>query len=227
MTLRNDSESAPLRGLRVSAPSNLSRKIIPLPIGRVFTSSTSAGATHGALMHALFEQVRWLEDFQFDRDRLRQIAATSVDPEALRHASVERILDEFAGLLGQANVRGALSRQRYSHSFFGQQPDSVEIDNERMVSLVLDRKLVSGTIDRLAVLHRDGRPYAAEIFDFKTDQFETRRSKKWLQERVDHHRPQLEIYAQVVAALFGLPRDRIATYLVMLASDDLVCCDPQ
>jgi len=31
----------------------------------------------------------------------------------------------------------------------------------------------------------------------------------------------------VVAALFGLPRDRIATYLVMLASDDLVCCDPQ
>ena len=75
-------------------------------------------------------------------------------------------------------MQAALSRQRYQQALFGQVPDSVEIDTEREVSLIVGDKLIAGTIDRLAVLMKDGRPYAAEIFDFKTDQFDAKSAAK-------------------------------------------------
>ncbi len=223
--LRTDAASAPVRGLRVAAPSILQATQHAIPLVRAFSVSHAVGATHGTLMHALFEQVEWLEEYEFNRDRLHRVAMASVEPEALRHVSLERLLSEFAEHLKLHSVRSALSRARYQQPLMGHVPDTVEIDNERMVSLIVDDKLITGTIDRLAVLMKDGRPYAAEIFDFKTDQLDSAQPKKWLKARVEHHRPQLEIYAQVVAELFRLPRHRIATHLLMLASDDLVCCD--
>ena len=225
--LRTDLASAPVRGLRVAAPSILQTTQHAIPLVRAFSASHAVGATHGTLMHALFEQVEWLEEYEFDRDTLKRVALASVEPEALRHVSLERLLDEFAEHLKLHSVRSALSRARYQQPRLGHVPDAVEIDNERMVSLIVDDKLITGTIDRLAVLMQDGRPYAAEIFDFKTDQLDTAQPKKWLRERIEHHRPQLEIYAQVVAELFRLPRQRITTHLIMLASDELVCCEDE
>ncbi len=46
----------------------------------------------------------------------------------------------------------------------------------------------------------------------------------WVQDRIDHHRPQMEIYARVVSELFGIPEARIATYLVLLSGDEFVEC---
>lgn len=222
IALRTDASSAPVRGLRVAAPSSLVSPHVRIPLVRAFSVSHSVGATHGTLVHAFFEQVTWLEDFRFDTDCLRRVALASVEPEALRHVSLDTVLSEFAEQLRLKSVRAALSRQRYQQSQFGQIPDSVEIDTEREVSLIIGDKLIAGTIDRLAVLMKDGRPYAAEIFDFKTDQVDASQPKKWLNQRVEHHRPQLEIYAHVVSEMFNLPRTSIATYLIMLASDDLV-----
>ncbi|MCA9180505.1 MAG: PD-(D/E)XK nuclease family protein, partial [Planctomycetales bacterium] len=226
IALRTDTESAPLRGLRVAAPSSLVAPHVPIPLVRAFSISHSVGATHGTLVHALFEQVNWLEDFRFDLALLRRVALASVEPEALRHVSLDAVLGEFAEQLKLSSVQAALSQQRYQQAQFGQVPDSVEIDTEREVSLIIGDKLIVGTIDRLAVLMKDGRPYAAEIFDFKTDQWDAKQPKKWLKQRAEHHRPQLEIYAHVVSEMFNLPRSSIATYLIMLASDDLVLCPP-
>lgn len=225
LQLRTDRASAPARGLRVAAPSSLLPAHQAIPLVRAFSATHSIGSTHGRLVHAFFEQVIWLEDYRYDPQPLRRVALASVEPEALRHLSMDKVLLEFAELLKLACVRAALSRQRYQQKLFGQVPDAVEIDNERAVSLIVGDKLITGTIDRLAVLMKGGRPYAAEIFDFKTDQVDSRNPHEWLSQRVEHHRPQLEIYAQVVADLFNLPRQRIATHLIMLASDDLVSCD--
>ncbi len=223
--LRTDTSSAPVRGLRVAAPSSLVASHEAIPLVRAFSISHSVGATHGSLVHAFFEKVVWLEDFHFDTDLLRRVALAGIEPEALRHVSLDAVLSEFSEQLKLKSVQAALSRERYQQALFGQVPDSVEIDTEREVSLIIGDKLISGTIDRLAVLMKDGRPYAVEIFDFKTDQFDARQPKKWLQQRVEHHRPQLEIYAHVACELFNLPRTSVATYLIMLSSDDLVLCD--
>ncbi len=225
VALRQDAESAPTRGLRVSAPSTMQTESELKSLSSAFSYSHSVGITHGILMHAFFEQIQWLEDFQFDRESLRRVALAKVDPEALRHVSLEKIIDEFGEQLSTSSVRAALSRSRYKQRILGALPDKVEIDNERSLSIVLENKLIAGTIDRLAVLMQDGRPFAAEIFDFKTDTFDQRMSLLWLDDRVAHHRPQLELYAQVVARMFDLPRERIATYLIMLSSDNVVRCE--
>lgn len=221
VALRTDRESSPKRGLRVMAPSYIGRTFEPIPLRSAFSISHSRGATFGTLIHAFFEQVRWLEDFQLDRNELRRVALAAVSPEELQLVSLDNTLDQFEEMLELPSVRAALSQSRY-REILSSTNDVVEVDNERLISLVLDEKIISGTIDRLAVQMRDGRPYSAEIIDFKTDAYDENMSLLWLEDRVGHHRAQLEVYAEVVSRLFRIPLDRISLFLLMLSTDDLV-----
>ncbi len=221
ISVRRDKRSAPQRGLRVSAPSGIHHQQEPLPLASAFSYSRSLGATYGTLIHAFFEQIKWLDDYVVDHRQLRKIAYACVEPEALRHLSLDKVIAEFEDMLQLSSVRAALGRKRYQPSGFGFLPDHVEIDNERVISMATEDRLISGTIDRLAVLMQDGVPQAAEIIDFKTDAYDPKLSLLWLDDRVEMHRPQLQAYAQVVSQLFQIPLDRIATFLVMLSTDDL------
>ncbi|MEZ6134295.1 MAG: UvrD-helicase domain-containing protein [Pirellulaceae bacterium] len=225
ISLRADPDSAPTRGLHVAAPSSIHQSFEPVPLSAAFSYNKSLGATYGTLIHAWFEQIHWLDDFSFDAERLRRIALATIEPEALRHLNLERVLSEFNDMLQLTSVRNALSRDRYRTAELGSIPERVEIDNERVISLIMDERLISGTIDRLAVLMKDGQPFAAEIIDFKTDSYDPTMSLLWLDDRIEHHRPQLEVYAQVVSQLFKIPLEHIALYLVMLSTDDLVRVD--
>lgn len=224
ITLRADAESAPVRSLRVAAPSTIGQTFEPIPLANAFSYSQSIGASFGTIIHAFFEQIRWLDNFVLDRQRLRQVALAAVSPEELRHIHIDKLIDSFALMLELRSVRGALSLNRYKRNHFGQLPERVEIDNERVINLVMNDRLISGTIDRLVVLIKDGRPYAAEIIDFKTDAYDDSMTLLWVQDRIDHHRPQLEIYARVVSELFDIPEERIATHLVLLSGDEFVEC---
>lgn len=225
IALRDDLASAPPRGLRVAAPSYVSHQLEPVPLKQAFSYSHSRGATYGTIIHAFFEQVRWLEDQRLDRQSLRRIALAAVSPEELQAISLDQVILDFEELLQLSSVRTALSRSRYQQTCLGQIADRVEIDNERAISLIMDGQLVSGTIDRLAVLYHQGKPYAAEIIDYKTDAFDPAMTLLWLEDRIAQHRPQLEVYARVVSKLLGLPRTQIATHLVMLSTDDFVTLD--
>jgi ATP-dependent exoDNAse (exonuclease V) beta subunit len=224
ITLRADAQSAPVRSLRVAAPSTIGQSFEPIPLANAFSYSQSIGASFGTIIHAFFEQVRWLDDFVLDRQRLRQVALAAVSPEELRHINIDKLIDSFAGMLELRSVRAALGESRYKRNHFGKVPDRVDIDNERVINLVMNDRLISGTIDRLVVLMKDGIPYAAEIIDFKTDAYDDSMTLLWVQDRIDHHRPQLEIYARVVSELFGIPDERIATHLILLSGDEFVEC---
>jgi hypothetical protein len=193
-------------------------------LAEAFSYSQSVGATFGTLIHAFFEKVKWLGEYQVDPQILRKIALATITPEEMRHVKLDQVIASFQEMLELRSVRTALSSQRYSRSFHGVVPDHVEIDNERMINLVVGDRLVSGTIDRLVVLMKDGRPYAAEIIDFKTDAFDPNMTLLWVQDRIDHHRPQLEVYAQVVSQLFSIPLERIGTHLLLLSADEFVSC---
>lgn len=223
--IRTDDQTAPVRGLRVVAPSSSNQMLEPVPLASKFSVSQSIGAAYGTLIHALFEQIQWLEDFKLDRGQLKKVALASVSPEELQLISLDRALDDFEEMLELGSVRSALGKSRYRQPAFGRVADHVQIDNERVVSLIMDQQMISGTIDRLAVLEQDGKPFAAEIIDFKTDAFDPNMTLLWLDDRVQHHKPQLDAYAQVVHRLFRIPMERIATYLVMLSTDDLVRVD--
>jgi len=223
--LNTAAEAAPPRGLRVAAPSSMQQAFAPVSIAKAFSFSQSVGATFGSLIHSFFEQIQWLDDFTLDRNLLRRVALAAVTPEALRHLSLDRVMDEFEEMLKLSSVRAALSRARYQQPTYGCVPEQLEIDNERVISLIMEGRLISGTIDRLVVLMKDGQPYAAEIIDYKTDAFDPNMTLLWLDDRIEHHRPQLEVYAQVVSQLFRIPLERIATYLLMLNTDDLARVD--
>ncbi len=224
ISLRSDAASAPPRSLRVAAPSTMGQTFEPVPLANAFSYSQCIGASFGTIIHAFFEQIRWLDDYQLDPVALRKVALTAVTPEELRHLNIDKLIESFGSMLQLRSVRQALGKQRYSRNMFGEVPDRVEIDNERVINLVMNDRLIAGTIDRLVVLLKDGRPYAAEIIDFKTDAYDDNMTLLWVQDRIDHHRPQLEIYARVVSELFDIPEERIATHLILLSGDEFVEC---
>jgi ATP-dependent exoDNAse (exonuclease V) beta subunit len=226
LSVRTDLESSPVRGLRVTAPSEATDYAEPVPLAYAFSFRHAVEASYGTIIHALFEQVEWLDEFVWDRQRMRQIAMSHVDADALRHLSLDQVLDDFQELLQLSSVRTALGRDRYRDTMASGAADSVEIDNERVISVLVDKKIIQGSIDRLAVITKDGRPQAAEIFDFKTDRFTRGLTTLWLEERVAKHRHQMAVYAQTIAELLELPREKISTYLVMLSTDDIVRVNP-
>ncbi len=228
--LKSDMESAPTRGMRITAPSQSShgqssQEAEVVLLADAFSISHSVQAAYGTLIHSLFEHVKWLDDFEEDREALRRIAIARLSPEELRHLSLNDVIEDFLSMLTLRSVRAALSLSRYSHEVMGYVPDRVELDNERVINAMLDEKMVEGVIDRVAVLYKDDRPYAAEIFDYKVDAFDPKMTLLWLDDRVEHHRPQMEMYAQVVAQQLQIPRQQVATHLLMLSTDDLVRLD--
>ncbi|MFK7737352.1 MAG: PD-(D/E)XK nuclease family protein [Pirellulaceae bacterium] len=213
------------RSLRIAAPSFASHMIEPQPISQAFGISNSSGVIYGTLIHKFFEQVHWLEDFDLNPTKLRDLAQRTLTPEELGRISIDRAIEEFEEYLELPNTRDILSKQRYSNGPSGTVPDRVEVDNERQMSLVLDDEMIVGSIDRLVLTFRDGSPYAANIVDFKTDRYEPQLELLWLNERIDYHRPQLMAYGRAVSHLFQIPRERVSSYLLMLSTDDLVNLD--
>lgn len=221
--LHTDIEAAPARALQITGPSAASRTKDKVALGGAFSLSRSVGSTYGNLIHGFFQQITWLDDYNFDPQQLRRLAQQTVEPEALRHISLDQVIEQFQQMLTISSVRRVLSQSRYQLL----PGDHIEIDNERPVSLVTEHQLITGTIDRLTVVFRDGKPHSAEIFDYKTDAYDPTMSLIWKDDRLDYHRPQMQMYADVVSRLFSIPRERVASYLVMLKVDDLVRCDTE
>ncbi len=72
-------ETAPLRGMKVTAPSTMAEQT-SVRLDRLFTATESVGAAIGTLIHSCFEQIDWIEDFDIQSDpristaRLRELA---------------------------------------------------------------------------------------------------------------------------------------------------------
>lgn len=226
--LETATQHAPRRGYRIVAPSaagsNAHRTVVKLD--KLFTMTDSLGSTRGTLIHACFRQIDWLDRYKSDAVALRSSIWNALNPEQLRHICIDKELISFMRLLQLESVRSGLSSQRYQGPFHGLVADEVQLENERRISLLLNDQLVDGSIDRLVILKREGRPFAAEIIDYKTDGWDSRMELgDWIKQRVEHHRPQLRVYAQVVSHMLKLPIERIDCTLLLLSGDACVRCD--
>ncbi|MGN6544314.1 MAG: 3'-5' exonuclease, partial [Aureliella sp.] len=220
-----DDKTAPKRGFRVAAPSAIGA-LESVQLSRIFTSNEMLGAAVGTLVHACFEQIEWLDDYQPDAEALRSVIVNRLAPEELRHLSIDHEIESFMAMLKLSSVRDALSRKRYADKRYGTVADQVQVENERRISLILDDRLISGSIDRLVLLKHKGRPFAAEIIDYKTDRWDAHTElSQWIAERVEHHAPQLRAYAAVVSRMLKLPLEQIECSLVLLSGNACVRCD--
>ena len=176
----------------------------------------STGARVGTLVHAAFESCEWIEDFVFHPDSLDTRGATA----EVAKTALAIIEHGFAS----DEIRSALSRQECSAPADAE----VRVFNEYAFSLFLDEtpgggvvgdggseaaSFWNGAIDRLILAERDGEVVWAEVIDFKSDRIQ----EGELDSKAEAYRPQLAVYARVVAAQTGLPVDRVRLRLAFVS----------
>ncbi len=161
----------------------------------LFAADAGAGMKLGLLVHALFEQVGWMEETDVD-------AIVEAAVQVGEAKWVDLAARVFHKALASAEVRAALARP----------VGDVELWRERSFEVVLGERWISGTFDRV-VLVRDaqGRVSYATIQDYKTNRVEDETA---LRETVDHYRPQMQLYREVLGHILGLKPARIRAQLL-------------
>jgi ATP-dependent helicase/nuclease subunit A len=157
----------------------------------------------GSVVHALFEQVGWLEDGVASDEVLREVARAAGAP-ADRAAS---LVAEFRVMLDQPQVRDVLRRSSYVTEEL-----AVEVHRELPFALRDDKRLLTGAMDRVAVRRFGDLVHDVEVLDYKTDGVD----ETTLPGKVEHYRPQLEAYGRAAARLFGAKPENVRARLVFV-----------
>lgn len=156
----------------------------------------------GTVIHGLFEQIHWLEDFNPDPRTLLQVArrlAPSADDDWAR-----RQVDAFLKALEAPAVRELLSRGDRDET-------SLRVWREMPYARIVDDRVQQGRIDRLETqLDADGRVIRATVIDFKTDTVDPAETKAC----AERYRPQLESYRESATLRFGLELDAVGMLIL-------------
>jgi len=193
------------RGRRPSA--RLSMRAASRPSGpptpaAILRPTGETGAQIGSIVHALFERVAWIEDFEADDDDLLQVAR-AVSPE---HAQAG--LELFRRALQSESLAHVLSRPKGECELWRERPFVVRIEEPTAT-------LVSGRFDRVHVFREEGRAMRAMILDFKTD----REDEASLRER---YHAQMDTYRLALAQMLDLPSDCITCALVAIPEGTII-----
>lgn len=158
---------------------------------QLFSRGGGFARAHGTLVHALLEQIEWLDEMSEADLAARWVAVPCAEPNQRQRAE-----DEARRSLSVPAMRAALSRPS---------PQAV-CWREKRFEILLKDEWLSGTFDRVVI-----EPGHATILDFKTDKTD---SDEALAARVEGYRPQLETYREVLSRMTGLSTDKIACRLL-------------
>lgn len=166
--------------------------------GQLFSPAGSAAREYGNEMHAVFEQIEWVEEGQ---DLTKMLAGIQVK---------EEIAEDVRECLQTPGVRALFTRPGGAE---GEQRLRFEVWREKAFESVIDDMWVSGVFDRV-VLARDretGKVSRADIIDYKTSRVE---EGEEVDAEAERHRSQMEAYREALANLTGLAAEKISCQLV-------------
>jgi len=195
-----------------------------IPLKNVFSKNESIGAIVGTLVHRWFEEIQWINDFQWDRTRMRSIALQTLAPKEMPLVNVDLLLDQMEANLELQCVRDGLMRERYQgwQSCNGS-PLALHATNERRLLELIDDSLLRGTIDRLVIGYDGSEIVRAEVLDYKTDALPSETGlDAWVKDRIDHHADQLRLYRRVLGQQFKIAPENIDLTLILLSGDQIV-----
>ncbi|MCA9211420.1 MAG: UvrD-helicase domain-containing protein [Planctomycetales bacterium] len=177
---------------------------------------SSMGMLYGTLVHAWFEQIRWLGDFDTakEKGRLMRIAQQIGFPQQ----EAENVWLQFRDSLKNAELETLLDRDRFAQTYLNRASAiaEVQVRNEQPITALLDGQVTSGFVDRLVVaVDESGCPTGAVIIDYKTDKLEADDTNSILR-KVDHYRPQLKAYRRAISQMLNLDPASVSSYLVFL-----------
>ncbi len=194
-----------------------------VPASRVLDLKSSVATSRGTMIHALFEQITWLDDGVPEPRRLQDVA------EQMNSAGLDvaKQLDAFARMVAMPNIAEVLCRSFYEAaeeasllSAFGPKYAGktlrAEVHNERRFVVRDDKQILAGVIDRLVLLYDQDQLVAADILDYKTDSVRES-APDALDQLVTHYQPQVDAYRRAVATMFRLPPQRIAARLAFVS----------
>ncbi len=190
---------------------------------QVLDLGSSVATSRGTLIHALFEQIQWLDDGAPPAAELLRVAQR-LNTTGL---NLSDQLAAFSRMLEQEQTRAVLHRDFYRRPTdtalrravgpAGESgPLRAQVHNERRFAVRDEGRLVSGIIDRLVLLYDQDRLIAADIVDYKTDSVPTDDSVS-LAQRVAHYQPQLDAYRRAVSTMYGLDRRKISARLLFVS----------
>lgn len=162
-------------------------------------------------MHALFEQVGWLDDGVPGDAALEEViaAASPRQDESWRRETLAR----FRAVLASPSVRRLLSRDGR---------EELEVQREMPFVHLRADGWRTGTIDRL-VLHRaNGRVMRAEVIDFKTDAI-GEGGAALLAER---YAGQMRAYGAMIRDRYGLDDDTVDLLIVAVGTGEVLRLRP-
>ena len=165
----------------------------------------------GSLVHAWCEEIEWIEDGVPDDDVLHALAR-DVAP-GMPAEKVSEVVGEFRAWMEGAEVRLALSRAAYAAS----PGTTLRVENELPFARRVGGEIQEGFIDRLVLIEREGRVVGAEVLDFKTDRIAVGDEGR-LGERIEHYRPQIEAYCEVIRERYGLDQGAVEGKLLFLGA---------
>jgi ATP-dependent helicase/nuclease subunit A len=202
-----------LRGLERTSPSALEGGD-RVAAATALAPRSSAGFGVGTLIHAWMEQIEWLDAGPPSADALRNVAARLKSQIGEIADDFERHHARFLEQLAAPAVAAVLSRPFYADLVPG--GSELSVQRERPFAIRHGDELLSGSIDRLVILHRRGVPIAADVVDFKTDEL-ARGDSAALKQKTDFYRPQLDAYRAAAARFLRLPANRVSARLVFLS----------
>lgn len=172
----------------------------------LFSPGRETGRNLGTLVHALMEQVGWIEGV--------------LDESALAATwAAKGLTQQPAFAEAQSMVLRALRSPACRAAFTPPGPHT-KLWRERPFDLILDNgEWISGTVDRVNLTcDLAGRITAATIIDFKTDDVADEAA---LAEKLKGYQPQIALYKQAVARLAGLRKKEVEARLLFVRAEKL------
>jgi ATP-dependent exoDNAse (exonuclease V) beta subunit len=198
----------------------------------VIAASSPQALGIGTLFHAWLAEIEWLEDGVPSDDALRRIAARLRAESGANADQVAEHIARFRQQLASKPIAELLSRRFYdSPANLGLKlkawpSGSIELSalRERAFAIRQEDALLSGSIDRLLVIKSGGKPIAADVIDFKTDEIASG-DRKALQARVEFYQPQMEAYRAAAARLLSLEVGQIGARVAFLSAGRVIAVE--
>lgn len=213
----------PDRRLKRQAPSDLEGGPIA-DLTQLFRADSVFARTRGLLWHAWLEHVDWLDKESAgipSDDTLSQIAGQFLHP---RLKLSEQIV-QFRDALEQPAIQEVLTQNHYANPaqslglpsslFPNATAPELELHHNYPIAFRENHVLTHGYLDRLVLMRQDGNVIAADILDYKTDQFSNTDSQA-LARLGNYYQPQLAAYREAIQKAFLLPRNAVHACCVFL-----------
>lgn len=213
----------PDRRLQRQAPSDLEGG--PLAeLTHLFREDSIYFRTRGLLWHAWLEHVDWLDEDPSGipaEETLKQLAGQFLHPRL----KLPEQIAQFRTALAQPAIQEILSQKHYadpvqslglpSSVFPKTQTPELELHHEYPIAIRENHVLTHGYLDRLVLMLQGATVVAADILDFKTDQFPEKDSQA-LSRLGNYYQPQLAAYRDAIRKAFSLPPSAVHACCVFL-----------